>query len=539
MARPSLSKKPTGLPTKKELIAFFKSLTPQQLADLDKLILSDRRVWLPNPGPQTKGYYSSADQLFYGGQAGGGKTDLLLGLSATQHHESIIFRREYPQLRGIERRLKTLFVPHHADYNKVDKVVEFKDGRILELGAVQHFDDREKYQGRPHDLKAFDEITHFLELQYRYLIGWNRTTRYGQRTRVVCAGNPPTSADGRWVIQYWAPWIDDKYPNPKEPGELAWFVTDDEGRDTEVEGPGEYTFKGETYEAHSRTFLPSSIDDNPYLNAAYKATLSSLPEPLRSQLLKGDFRAGIEDAEYQLIPTDWVRQAQRRWRERKEPTHLPVQQLGVDVARGGRDNTVLTKRKGNYFLPQEVHKGVTTKDGQAVATLALKGSTIGKTIVVIDATGVGSSPLDFLRENNVRVIAYVAAQGTDALDKTNNFGFANLRSESYWRLREALDPTSGEDLAIPDEPQLLADLTAPTFKLSSRGVQVESKDDIKKRIGRSTDFGDSLVYAHCNPNIPGQGVWDFFQQQVEVQSIREALAATNPDPNDKAGVFRR
>ena len=58
-------------------------------------------IWVPQPGPQTEAFHSPADVLFYGGQAGGGKTDLLLGLALTAHKRSILFRREYEQLKGI------------------------------------------------------------------------------------------------------------------------------------------------------------------------------------------------------------------------------------------------------------------------------------------------------------------------------------------------------------------------------------------------------------------------------------------------------
>src|SRR5690349_13379609 len=59
-------------------------------------------MWAPLPGPQTLAYHSPADELFYGGAGGGGKTDLILGLALTAHTSSIIFRREFSQFRGPE-----------------------------------------------------------------------------------------------------------------------------------------------------------------------------------------------------------------------------------------------------------------------------------------------------------------------------------------------------------------------------------------------------------------------------------------------------
>jgi hypothetical protein len=50
-------------------------------------------AWVPNVGPQTEAYYSEADEIFYGGEAGGGKTDLGVGLALTEHQRSLILRR--------------------------------------------------------------------------------------------------------------------------------------------------------------------------------------------------------------------------------------------------------------------------------------------------------------------------------------------------------------------------------------------------------------------------------------------------------------
>ena len=65
----------------------------------------------------------------------------------------------------------------------------------------------------------------------------------------------------------------------------------------------------------------------------------------------------------------------------------------------------------------------------------------------------------------------------------------------WWAMREALDPANGDDLALPDDPELLADLCAPKWSLSTSGILIESKDEIIERIGRSPDCGDAVVMA--------------------------------------------
>src|SRR3546814_8203497 len=88
-------------------------------------------------------------------------------------------------------------------------------------------------------------------------------------------------------------------------------------------------------------------------------------------------------------------------------------------------------------------------------------------------------------------------------------GFYNKRSETIWRFREALDPSQpgGSPIALPPDPMLVADLTAPTFTVPPRGIKVESKEDVCKRLGRSTDRGDAVVMAWSaglkTPNIAG------------------------------------
>ena len=194
-----------------------------------------KNLWKPLPGPQTEAYYSEADEVFYGGSAGGGKSDLLLGLALTAHRKAIIFRREYPQLKDLVMRSQEMLVNTRANFNGQSMMWrDIPGGRTLEFGAVQHENDVNKYQGRAHDLKAFDEISAFTEYQYRFLIGWARTTEKNQRVRVICAGNPPTSAEGEWVIVRWGAWLDSQHPNPAKPGELRFYAVVD-GEDYECE----------------------------------------------------------------------------------------------------------------------------------------------------------------------------------------------------------------------------------------------------------------------------------------------------------------
>jgi hypothetical protein len=201
-------------------------LSPKQALALAVMERQRRRAakaneWKPLPGPQSLALNSEADILFYGGAAGGGKSDLLLGAAGSRHQRSIIFRREYPQLKGIVDRSRQVFKDRGTFLKSPVPLWDLDGDRSIEFGAVQLSGDEEKFRGRGHDLKAFDEATHFIESQFRYLIGWNQSSDPLQRSRVIATGNPPTDADGEWIIRFWAPWLDETHPNPAKPDPRA------------------------------------------------------------------------------------------------------------------------------------------------------------------------------------------------------------------------------------------------------------------------------------------------------------------------------
>lgn len=463
-------------------------LSAAERAEMDRLISTER--WLPLPGPQTEAYYSLADVLYYGGAAGGGKSDLLLGLAMTQHDRSIIFRREATQLQGLYDRAAEILGTRDG-FNGHDKIWRLPD-RQMEFGSCKDVGSETAYQGRPHDLKGFDELPHFLESQFRFLIGWKRSRKVGQRQRVVACGNPPTDSDGEWVIGYFAPWLDRTHPNPAADGELRWFAAVD-GRDVEVAGAEWFDHKGETIKPHSRTFIRSKVRDNIYMmETGYDQTLQALPEPLRSQMLRGDFNAGREDNVWQVIPTEWVDIAQARWQKRDAKGRMDA--MGVDVARGGRDSTLLALRYGNWYDELIAYPGSATPDGPTVAGQVVTRLRDGAR-VHIDVIGVGASPYDFLKQAGVDVYGVVGSESSIACDRSGTLNFANKRAELWWKFREELDPASDNGIALPPDKALKSDLCTPRWKPTARGVLVESKEEIFKRLQRSPDRGDAVVYA--------------------------------------------
>lgn len=353
------------------------------------------------------------------------------------------------------------------------------------------------------------------ESYFRRLIGWLRTAQVGQRTRVVATFNPPTTEEGQWVIRYWGPWLDPTHPNPARPGELRWFVVGEDGKDREVLGPkwGRERAPAVQVGVHedgsprmvnprSRTFVPSAVEDNPfYMATGYADQLDALPEPLRSMMRTGNFRVAVTDHERQVIPTEWVLAAQRRWRP-DGGTGVPLSQVGADVSRGGAgDEFAIALRHEAWVAPLVILDEARVDGPTGAAHLArLAGPDVP---VQIDADGLGFSVYDQARLLKLRAVELHGSLPTKARAKTvdgrpSRLGFANKRAEWHWRMRELLDPAGGLDLALPPDPQLRADLCAPRYEMTVRGIRVEPKEEITKRLGRSPDRGEATIYA-CVP----------------------------------------
>ena len=95
------------------------------------------------------------------------------------------------------------------------------------------------------------------------------------------------------------------------------------------------------------------------------------------------------------------------------------------------------------------------------------------------------------------MLAVNGAEASGAITKAGNLRFRNRRAEMYWLLREALDPTNADQIALPPDPELLGDLTAVRYKVVTMGkvaaLQMRSKDEIREALSRSPDKGDAVA----------------------------------------------
>lgn len=488
-----------------DILAKLALLSDEEKAQLAASTLAATQTlkWIPNPGPQTDAYFCPADELLYGGQAGGGKSALILGLALTCHERSLVMRREYTHLNSLTDEACKIYGTRDGFNASAPPRLRFKrdnlpNGGLIEFGAAQLPGSEDAWFGQPHDLLAFDEAVQFLESQVQILKTWNRSATPGQRSRMIMASNPPVRTEGQWVIKMFRPWLDLTHPAPAKSGEIRWFVRAPDGEELEVEDATPKEWNGTVYLPKSRTFIHASLQDNPFLiNSGYQAGLDALEEPYRSAFRDGNFMAARKDDLDQLIPTDWIRQAQKRWRP-KPPKGVPMCAIGVDVAQGGEDNTVLAIRYNGWYAPIIKVPGKQTPDGPSVAGLVLTNRKDFATVVVDMGGMVGGSTRDHLVSNGVEVVSYKGNTSTTRKTRKEQQGFKNTRVQAYWQFREALDPDQpgGSPICLPDDPELLADLTCLHFDVDTKGVFLkEKKDQIRSILNRSPDKGDAVVMA--------------------------------------------
>jgi hypothetical protein len=212
--------------------------------------------------------------------------------------------------------------------------------------------------------------------------------------------------------------------------------------------------------------------------------------------VEGEFASSDADA---VIPLMWVEMAQQRLQEWKTQNvdFGPMDQLGVDVG-GGGNKSVFAPRHGSV-VPRLIRSTV----ADTMVTVAKVQELLNRNptaIAMIDAIGIGAGVLDRLRQLRYNVYGFVAGAKSPYRDLTGDVGFADRRAEGWWRLRERLDPSSpDEPVGLPNDDTLTQDLTAPHYWEAGGRYYVESKENIARRLGRSTDDGDAVVQSFTPP----------------------------------------
>lgn len=180
------------------------------------------------------------DEIFYGGAAGGGKSEALLHFALKRRMQfpgtlGIIFRRKFPDLKkSLILRSRSIFPLVGAKYNETNHEWKFPNGSVQMFGFCKTDGDVYDHQSAEYADMCFDELTHFTEFQFGYLTTRCRSSKPGVKALIRSASNPGNIGHL---------WVKERYVDPSLKHKV-WFNEE---------------------EKKHITFISSLIDDNPSL----------------------------------------------------------------------------------------------------------------------------------------------------------------------------------------------------------------------------------------------------------------------------------
>lgn len=247
-------------------------------------------------GPQSDFISTSADIAIYGGAAGSGKSFALL-LEPLRHYSNsrfgaVIFRRNTVQVRnqgGLWDESFEIYSKLKGHPREAFLEWEFPSGMRVKFAHLENEKTVYDYQGSQIPMIGFDELVHFTEKQFWYLLSRNRSMS-GVSGYVRCTCNPDSDS---WVRRFISWWIGpDGFPIKERSGLLRWFIRQDDEilwADSREELIEKY---GEKQQPKSLTFISANIYDNKVLmdkDPAYLSNLMALSRVERMRLLEGNW----------------------------------------------------------------------------------------------------------------------------------------------------------------------------------------------------------------------------------------------------------
>jgi hypothetical protein len=229
-------------------------------------------LWEPQP-KQSEALECPAFELFFGGAAGGGKSDFLLadftaGINTWREAwKGILFRRTYDELQELHTRARQLYIPLGAKLTDKGRVYQFPTGSTLRMSYLEHDKDVERYQGHQYPWIAFDELGNYpTDYAWRYMISRCRSPA-GAPCYIRGTGNPGGPGHA---------WIKNRFIDGYVPGKIYRTTEDAPDEDAVI----------------TRCFISSTLDDNLILmrsDPGYAHRLKLLPLHLYRALRNGDW----------------------------------------------------------------------------------------------------------------------------------------------------------------------------------------------------------------------------------------------------------
>lgn len=418
----------------------------------------------------------------FGGAMGGGKTGALIneGNQLSLDYPGnfgLLIRKTWPSFRDTVLPQVEKFIDKRlvADWNRSEKIITYKNlSRIRYGGMGDKPDDWEKWMSGEYGWIALDQAEQFTETEFRMLATRLRLNLPDILYFFLLSCNPNVG----WIKEI--------------------FIE---------RAPEDYIF------------IPSLPTDNlANLPKGYIERMKNVLTPKQQKaLLDGNWDAvGDPDNVYAY---EAVQDAMRRI----EKASLPVD-IGVDVARSGDDESIIILREG---LRVRVHNRAQGHDTMRTTgeiwrccqdkAIPRWKDQLDRISIKVDADGVGGGVVDRLKEQRrdkeelytAMILGAVSKERREELEKAeyrlrikivevhgsgkpkDRVHFKNLRAEIHWGLREFL-----EDLDLPNDREVSSQMMALKHKTNSAGqIEIIPKDEIKKKLGRSPDLAEGIIYA--------------------------------------------
>lgn len=259
-------------------------------------------------------------------------------------------------------------------------------------------------------------------------------------------------------------------------------------------------------------YLPATAADNPFIPSEVREAWKNLPPNLYARFVLGEWN--FTDDPDQLIKYEWIEAAFARDQRLGGFNN----RVGADIARYGDDKTVFAGVEGTQLQYIEEHEDIPIDIAaeRLIKFCSQRTFLVSASNTKVDGVGIGAGVVDLCRKMKFNVKDLIAGakpveRKPTPLGKPDSIvKFRNIRSQMWWEFAEQLrlgqDVAFSQELTDKQRAKLVADLTAVHYSIDGdKMITIEPKDDIKKRIGRSTDYADAVVQAYFDmpDNMPG------------------------------------
>ena len=278
-------------------------------------------------GPQWRASASGVYRLLYGGAAFGGKSAWLVAEALRSAnlapYRALILRESLQDARDLIDKARELYrqlpqlYSERGGWNGTRSEFTFRSGAKVRFGYLRNPADIHHYDGPGFDDLFLDELVHFQEQCVRELLARARPNVPGRRVRIRCTSNPPRPSEGKWVRDWWAPWLQRKtYPWPAKPGEIRYYLNTHDadgnpaiawlppGADWRPFVAAHCNGSADAPKLRTATFIPATVLDNPIgVSSGYAEDLKAQSYVRYLQLALGDWEA--EYSAGNVFRSDW------------------------------------------------------------------------------------------------------------------------------------------------------------------------------------------------------------------------------------------